>query len=208
MKRLALVLLALALAACTSISRMEGEQVVNDRLVIQVPGAWNKVSDFWTVDPYDTWTQEGIPLDNLRFWGGLHPGQTLVQREVGFSRAADSRDPRTPTFRAGLGAEQLVALFEEVYAHAGTVNITKVEPAVFAGQQGVRFEFTLARRSDDLDMLGVGWIAVHPDPTWGEDLYAATFVAPRLSFFHRLLPMAEQVVKTAHIKAPSPPPRM
>lgn len=205
MKKLAILLLALALAACTSISRMDGEQVINDRLVVQVPGAWNKVSDPWQVDPYDTWTREGIPLDNLRFWGGLHPGQTLVSRDVGYSRAADAKDKRTPTFRAGLSTENLVALFEEVYAHAGTVTITKVEPAVFAGRKGVRFDFTLARRSDDLDMLGTVWIAVRPDPQWGEELYAASFVAPRLSFYHRLLPMAEDVVKTAHIRPPSAP---
>lgn len=208
MKRLAplLLALALALAACTTISRMDGEQVINDRLVVQVPGAWNKVSDPWDADPFDTWTQEGIPLDNLRFWGGLRPGQTLVSREVGFSRAPDAKDRRTPTFRAGLGTENLVALFEQVYAHAGTVTITKVEPAVFAGQKGVRFEFALARRSDDLDMQGVVWLAVRSDRTWGEELYAASFVAPKLSFYQRLLPMAEQVVRTAHIRPPSPPP--
>jgi hypothetical protein len=205
MKLLASLLLALALAACTTISRMDGDQVINDRLVVHVSSAWNKVSDPWDVDPFDTWTQEGIPLDNLRFWGGLHPGQTLVSRQVGYSRSADAKDPRTPTFRAGLSAENLVALFEEVYAHAGTVTVTKIEPATFAGQPAVRFEFALARRSDDLDMLGVAWIAVRSDPHWGEELYAASFVAPKLSFYHRLLPMAEQVVKTAHIKAPSAP---
>jgi hypothetical protein len=64
----------------------------------------------------------------------------------------------------------------------------------------VRFEFTLARRRDDLTMQGVGWVAVRPDPVYGEELYAATFVAPRLSFYQRLLPMAEAVVKTARIK--------
>ena len=42
----------------------------------------------------------------------------------------------------------------------------------------------------------LGW----PDPVYGEELYAATFVAPRLSFYQRLLPMAEAVVKTARIK--------
>jgi hypothetical protein len=31
-------------------------------------------------------------------------------------------------------------------------------------------------------------------------LFAATFAAPRLAFFPRLLPMAEAVVKTARIK--------
>jgi hypothetical protein len=94
-----------------------------------------------------------------------------------------------------------VSLFEELYATAGTVTVTRMEPAMFAGQKGVRFEFTLARRSDDLDMQGVGWVAVRQDATWGEELYAATFVAPRLSFFQRLLPMAEAVVKSARIRS-------
>jgi hypothetical protein len=105
-----------------------------------------------------------------------------------------------PTFRAGLGPEMLVSLFEQLYATAGTVNITRVEPTVFAGQKGVRFEFTLERRRDDLSMRGVGWIMVRPDPTWGEELYAATFVAPKLAFYDRLLPMAEAVVKTARVR--------
>jgi hypothetical protein len=75
------------------------------------------------------------------------------------------------------------------------VRLTRVEPAQFAGEKGLRFEFTLARRSDDLVLHGVGWVAVHKD-----ELYAATFVAPRASFFPRLLPMAEAVVKTARIR--------
>jgi hypothetical protein len=59
----------------------------------------------------------------------------------------------------------------------------------------VRFEFTLARRADDLTLKGVGWAAEHD-----RELYAATFAAPRLTFFAKLLPMAEAVVKTAHIR--------
>jgi hypothetical protein len=200
MKRLFSVLLALLLAACANVSRMDGEQLVNDRLAVHLSQAWNKVSDPWDVDPYDTWTQEGIPLDHLRFWGAVRPGQPLMTKPAVFSRAADAKERRVPTFRQGLTAEKLVGLFEELYATAGTVTITRVEPAVFAGQKGVRFEFTLARRRDDLDMQGVGWVAVRSDPTWGEELYAATFVAPKLSFYQRLLPMAEAVVKTARIK--------
>ncbi|GAB3757032.1 hypothetical protein GCM10028796_00480 [Ramlibacter monticola] len=201
MKRLLVLLLAIALAACTSMARMEGEQVVNDRLVVHVPGAWNKVVDRSEKTPYDTWTQEGMPLDHLRLWGGVRPGEPLVTKWASYSRAADARDPRVPTFRTGLTPEKLVSLFEAVYAGAGTVTITKVEPTVFADTPGVRFEFTLARRSDDLNMRGVGWVAARPDPVWGEELYAATFVAPRLSFYERLLPMAEEVVKTAHVRA-------
>ena len=202
MKRLLALLLVLLLAACANVQRMEGEQVVNDRLVVKVDGTWNKVSDPWDADPYDTWTQEGIPLDHLRLWGGLRPDQPLMTRPALFSRAPDAKARRVPTFRPFLPPEKLVGLFEELYATAGTVNITRMEPAEFAGLKGVRFEFSLARRRDDLAMLGVGWVAVRADPVWGEELYAATFVAPKLSFFHRLLPMAEEVVKTAHVRPP------
>jgi hypothetical protein len=199
-RRLLPLLLALLLTACANISRMEGEQVVNERLAVHVTDAWNKVSDPWDVDPYDTWTQEGIPLDHLRFWGGVRPGQVLMTRPVVFTRAADAKDVRVPTFRQGLPPEKLVSLFEELYATAGVVTVTRVEPTVFAGQKGVRFEFTLERRRDDLEMRGVGWVAVRTDPTYGEELYAATFVAPKLSFFERLLPMAESVVRSARIR--------
>lgn len=203
MKRLASLLLALVLAGCANITRLDGEQVVNDRLAVQLTQAWNKVSDPWDVDPYDTWTQEGIPLDHLRIWGGVRPGQPLMTKPAVFSRAPDAREPRVPTFRQGLTPDKLVSLFEALYANAGTVTVTRVEPASFAGQQGVRFEFTLERRRDDLSMRGVGWVAVRPDPVVGEELYAATFVAPKLSFYQRLLPMAEEVVKSARIKGPA-----
>lgn len=194
------LLLALALAACSTVSRMEGEQVVNDRLAVHVTDAWNQVNDPWEGEPYATWTQEGIPLDHLRFWGGVKPGQPLMTRPMVYLRDADQRAPRVPTFRTGLGPEKLVSLFEELYATVGTVTVTKVDRTVFAGHKGVRFEFTLLRRRDDLALRGVAWIAVRPDPVVGEELYAAAFVAPRLAFYDRLLPMAEAVVKTARIK--------
>lgn len=199
-KRLFLIAVVALLAACANVQRIAGDQVVNDKLVVHVTDTWNKVSDPWEVDPYDTWTQEGIPLDHLRFWGGVRPGQTLMTRPALFSRAPDAKQPRVPTFRPGLSPEKLVSLFEELYATAGTVTITRMEPTVFAGQRGVRFEFTLERRRDDLSMQGVGWVAVRPSAETGEELYAATFVAPKLSFYQRLLPMAEAVVKTARVK--------
>ncbi len=201
MKRLLLLFAALLLAACTSMTKVEGEQVVNESLVVHVPGAWNRVQDRSEKPPYEVWTQEGIPLDHLRLWGGIRPGQPLLTKWATYSRAEDARAPRVPTFRAGLTPEKLVRLFEEVYATAGTVAITKVEPALFAGQKGVRFEFTLARRSDDLNLRGVVWVSVRPDPVWGEELYAASFVAPKLSFYERLLPMAEAVAKSARVRS-------
>jgi hypothetical protein len=194
-KRIAALLLALALGACTSIARVEGDQVVNNKLVVHVPAAWNKVTDPWEKEPYDIWTQEGIPLDHLRLWAGVKSGKALVAKPTVLFRSPGEKDARYPTFVAGLPPDKLVSLFESLYAHEGTVQITRVDSAVFAGEKGVRFEFTLARRADDLTLKGVGWAAVHND-----ELYAATFAAPRLAFFDKLLPMAEAVVKTARIR--------
>jgi len=46
-----------------------------------------------------------------------------------------------------------------------------------------------------VQLAGVGWAAVRRN-----ELFAATFVAPRLSFFARLQPKAEAVVRTLRIK--------
>jgi hypothetical protein len=185
----------LLLAACAAISKVEGDQVVNGKLVVSVPAAWNKVTDPWEAEPYDVWTQEGIPLDHLRLWGGVKSGRSLVAKPMVLFRAPGEKAARYPTFTAGSPPDKLVSLFEALYANEGVVTITRVEPTVFAGEKGVRFEFTLARRADDVTLKGVGWVAVHKN-----ELFAATFAAPRLAFFPRLLPMAEAVVKTARIK--------
>lgn len=195
MKRLLTLALAVLLAACTTIAKVEGEQLVNDSLAVTVPTAWNKVQDPWANEPYDTWTQEGMPLDHLRFWGGVASGDPLMKRAKPLFRARGEKDARVPTFRAGMPPEKLVNLFQELYANAGTVTLTRMEPAAFGGEKGVRFEFTLMRRFDDLTLNGVGWVAVK-----NEKLYAATFVAPRLGFYPRLKPLAEAVVQTARIK--------
>lgn len=196
MRRLAVLLLAFALAACTTIAKVEGEQVVNARLAVRVSAAWNKINDPWQNEPFDTWTQEGLPLDHLRLWGGVRAGEPLIKKPMIFFRAAGEKDKRVPTFRPGMPPDKLVTLFEEFYSMMGTVTVTKVEPATFAGEKGVRFEFTLARRGDDALLRGVGWVA-----TRNNELYAATFVAPQLAFFSRLLPKAEDVVRTARIRS-------
>jgi hypothetical protein len=42
---------------------------------------------------------------------------------------------------------------------------------------------------------GVGWVSQRKG-----ELFAATFIAPKLSFFPRLLPKAESIVRTAQIR--------
>lgn len=195
MKKLLAILLIATLAACTSVTKVEGDQVVNGRLAVKLPDAWNRVSLPSAKQPFDVWTQEGLTLDHLRIWAAIKPGEALLTRPSGYTPAGE-KAPRIPTYTKGMAPDQLVTLFETLYSGDGSqVSVSKVEPALFAGQQGVRFEFAVVRKSDDVQLKGVGWVAVRAD-----ELFAATFVAPRLSFFPRLLPKAEGVVKTAQIK--------
>lgn len=192
MKRLFLILFALLLAGCAAIVKVEGEQVVNNRLGVKLPTAWNRVA--MHQEPYELWTQDGVALDQLRFWAGVTPGQSLMRVP---NTPAGQKAPRVPTFAANMTPDQLVSLFEILYAADGSqVRITKVESGQFAGENGVRFEFTVTRKVNDLQLKGVGWAAVR-----NSELFAAAFTAPELAFYRRLYPKAEEVVRSARIKA-------
>jgi hypothetical protein len=191
MKKLLALLLAVLLAGCAAVVKVEGDQVVNNRLAVKLPDAWNKLNAY--NQPYETWTQEGASLDQLRFWAGVSAGKALM---VPPPTAFGEKAPRVPTFATGMSADQLVGLFEILYAADGSqVKITKMEPGRFADKDGVRFEFAVVRKTNDLQLRGVGWAAVH-----NNELYAATFVAPQLAFYPRLLPRAEGVIASARIK--------
>lgn len=192
MKKLIALLVALVLAGCASVVKVEGQQLVNQKLAVNVPAAWNRIAAHQ--QPYELWTQDGVSLDQLRFWAGVQPGQTLIRVP---STPMGQKAPRVPTFEANMSPDQLVSLFEILFAADGSqVRITRVEPGEFAGERGIRFEFSVIKRSTDLQLKGTGWAAVRDN-----QLYAATFTAPELAFYPRLLPKAQDVVATARIKA-------
>src|SRR5437868_6404029 len=78
--------------ACTTITKVEGEQLVHEKLALKVAGAWNKVAPPGSRQPYDVWTQEGIFLDELRFWAAVKPGEAMVVPPP--VRAQDQKAPR------------------------------------------------------------------------------------------------------------------
>jgi hypothetical protein len=195
MKKLLVLLLVFTLSACTSIVKVEGEQVIKNRMSLKLPDAWNKVQLPNDRQPFEVWTQEGLTIDALRFWAAVPSKGELVKAPPG-NVPQGGKNARVPTFVAGMEADQLVNLFEIMYSADGSsVTINKVESTVFAGEKGIRFEFAVLRKSDDVQMLGIGWVSVKKD-----ELFAATFLAPKLSFFARLQSKAESVVKSAQIK--------
>lgn len=178
---------ALALTGCANVAKVStGEVVVAERLTLTLTDAWNHVNLPGVRMP-QTWTQDGLPLDALEFWVGVKDGQALGETP---------KDKRPLTFKSGMAAHELSALFEGLYTRDGsTFTLVKLAPEPFAGQPGVRIDFELVRKADDVRARGVVWAAVR-----GNELFAMAFSAPRLGFFPRHLPKVEAAARTARVK--------
>lgn len=187
MKKIAALGLALILSACTTVTQIEGEQRLGNRLSVKLPHAWNKFSQPPSV-PYEVWTQEGIMLDQLRIWAAVKPEQALIVKPTSGGEKAE----KVPVFTSGLRPDQWVTLLETVYVSDGSVvKVDKVEPTTLAGTKAVRFDFSMTRKNDDLAFQGVGW-ATEQD----QQFFAAVFTAPRLHFYGQLLPKVEAIIQS------------
>jgi hypothetical protein len=193
MKKLLLIALTLIVAGCANIVKVEGEQVINSKMSVKLPQAWNKINLPGSQQPYELWTQDGVFVDQLRFWAGINNGANLV---VAPQKNSQGKAPRVPVFTSGMKLDQMASLFEQMYAIDGSaVTLDKVEPASFGAQQGVRVEFSVVVQGSNLQLKGVAWAAEHKG-----QFYATSYVAPRLSFFPRYLPQVQDIAKSASIK--------
>jgi len=177
MSRLFFLFLALALAACASVARLQsGEQAVGERLVLDFDGAWNQVAD-------QVWTREGLPIDQLRVFAGIRDGDPIG-------------DEKAPVFRSALEPSETARLLAASLTADGSVfTLRKLEPDAFAGG-GYRFEYSLRRKLDNVELAGVGYASVKRGT-----LFALVYSAPKLVFFERDRPAVERMAHSARIKA-------
>ena len=185
--RVFLVAIVLALGGCASVSKVEsGDQAVGERLVVTLEGAWNHV-DAPGLGPAQTWTMEGLPIDQLLVYSGVKDGQ-VVHPEGGGKR-------KSFAFRSGMQPEEIVAMFEGMLTRDGsTFKLVKLEPSAFAGK-GFRFEYQVTRKADNVQLSGVGFGAVSKG-----ELFAMLYVAPRMTFFPRHQARIEQMARSARLK--------
>lgn len=179
--------LGLLLAGCANVAKIStGEVLVDNRLSFTLDAAWNQINLPGRSRPL-LWTQDGMTVDALELWVGIRDGQALVEQ---------AKDKRPLAFKASMELHEIVALFEGLYARDGSVfKLNQLAPAEFLGGKGVRFDYTVTRKIDDVIVTGVGWAAVR-----GGELHAMTFVAPRLVFFPRHLAKVEQAARSARLK--------
>ena len=190
MKKLLVVLLAMLLAACASVKKVEsGANPVGDRMSITVDGNWNHL-DFPGLKPAQVWTMEGIAIDELLVYPGIRDGQAMHPEFSANSRNKDF------TFRKTMQTEEIVSMFEGTLSRDGsTFKLKKVEPFAFGGKKGFRFEYERIRKVDGVRLSGIGFGAVDK-----EELFALVYQAPRLTFFPRHQARVEAIAKAVVIK--------
>ena len=73
--------------------------------------------------------------------------------------------------------DDIVAMFEGMMTRDGSAfKLNKLEPMNFGGQKGFRFEFSLTRKVDGVELSGVGFGTVA-----NGELYAMLYAAPQLT---------------------------
>lgn len=186
MKILPPLLVLLLAAGCASVNKIEsGERKIGDRLVVHLDGAWNHVNAPG-MGPAETWTMEGLPIDQLIIYSGLKDGTTV--------HATGGSQQKSFSFRSAMQAEEIVSMFEGMLTRDGsTFKLGKLEPMPL-GERGFRFEYAIIRKVDNVQLSGVGYGTVSKG-----DLFAILYQAPRLTFYERHRARVEQMARSAKI---------
>lgn len=194
MRAFAVAVLLVFLAGCATVHKVEtGEQAVGERLIVTLEGPWNRV-EAPGLGPAQVWTMEGLPVDQLLVYAGIKD-EELVHA------SGNVRGERKDfAFRAAMQPHQVVAMFEGMLTRDGSqFKLAKLEPAEFGGARGgFRFEYSVIRRGDHVQLSGVGYGTVSDG-----QLFAMLYHAPRLAFFPRHQTRVEQMARSARLKPKS-----
>lgn len=191
MKIILVVLLVLAFSGCVSVAKVEtGERAIGERMVVTLDSAWNHISGPG-IGPGETWTMEGLPVDQLLIYAGIRDGQAIHAE-----RTAGSGSQKSFSFRSGMQPDEIAAMFEGMLTRDGSrFKLEKLEPASFGGSKGLRFQYSLTRKIDNVQLSGIGYSRVSKG-----ELFAIVYMAPRLVFFPRHVAKAEQISRSARVR--------
>ncbi len=122
----------------------------------------------------ESWTLDGLTLNDMTFYGGIANDTTLF-REV------DKKNAPLPRFSSTMLIPDVVQLFEASYRVAnGTslMSIDSIEPAPFAGKSGFRFTYNFTLQNEEVKRLGEARGAIVDGR-----LFMMTFEAPIIHYF-------------------------
>jgi hypothetical protein len=188
MRYLAMSILLLVLSGCVSVTKVEtGERAVGERMTVKLEGAWNHI-EAPGMGPGRVWTMEGMPVDQLLLYSGVKDGEVV--------HGVGAGEKKSFSFRSSMQPDEIVAMFEGMLTRGGaSFKLLKLEPVNFGGIKGSRFEFSLTRKLDGTQLSGFGYSSISKG-----ELFAILYMAPRLTFYPRHAPQAEQISRSARVK--------
>lgn len=150
---------------------------------------WNRLGDK-EGKFQEIWTVDGDKLNRLIFFGGVPDGEPLLKERN------KKLDP-LPKFAANMLLPDIPLLFERTYrGFYGTpsIEVGGMEPAKFAGQDGIRFTYRYVDTEDEVERSGEAYAVIH-----GQRLYMATFEAPGVYYFDRDVAAFRKLVGTVQL---------
>jgi hypothetical protein len=187
----ALVLVLVGCAAAITPPMVENTRQTAAGISVEPQVAWTRLPTGVTPNaPRDgeVWTVDGPLLDQLRFYGGIAPGQTLGTAAQG---------QILPAYRAGMTSAELAELLTDTITARGSsrVELLSLEPASFGAADGFRMTYRFAN-ADGLELMGMAKGAVS-----GGRLHFIVFEAAADHYFGRLRPAVERLMESATIAA-------
>ena len=167
--------------------------VAKSPMTVQPPIDWNRMNSRPGRNA-EAWTLDGMPLNEVTFYGGIDQDQTL------FKEVAKKEKP-LPRFSRTMLAPDIAQMFEASYRLAGgstLFQIDGIEPAKFAGEPGFRFSYSFTLQTDEVRRRGEAAGAVI-----GGKLYMITYEAPAIHYYDRNLAHYRALVGTAKVPGPS-----
>lgn len=171
----------------------EGEvrKVGKSDLEVTVVGDWNRSTQRPTHES-ESWTQNGVGLDDLGFYGSIKKGEALF-------RQRDKKKDPLPKYDPAMLPTDIAEWFENSARNAlgsALFEVTAVRPAKLAGADGVEMDFAYASEGDNLERRGTARAA-----TIGGRLYMISFDAPKLHYYEAGLGEALAIMNSARIAA-------
>jgi hypothetical protein len=189
MRRILIAAALLLVASCSpwSLVGPGRTQVASGRLTVEPGIAWNRHSPPGVSRDIELWTQHGPVLDELLFYGGIAPGEPLID-------GPDKND--YPKFQSGMSAIDVMDLYQASLVKARDARALKphgVGPARFAGLDGFQFRIGYALKDDvDRELNAIGAIR-------DGKLYMIAWIGTRLYHYQKSLAEFERIAASARI---------
>lgn len=148
-------------------------KVAKGTMAIKPLADWNR-SSLRPSRRSEAWTQDGVNLNELTFFGAIADGESIL-------RQGYASTEKLPQFKSDMLPTDISEMFEATHRmvlQSPVFKMGKVEPAKLGTHDGVRFGYSYASQAEDVERRGEAVAAIVEGR-----LYIVNFVAPSLYYF-------------------------